>query len=92
MSRPDSCVEALLIDLCVGRGYCLPPNKQDELLANVPEDADAFVDAVLVAEGLDPTYFDKHEREEITAMVRDWLFDDGKGRGTKSGLPRAPSL
>jgi len=45
---------------------------------------------VLDAEGFDPTFFDKRKRQELLAVVRDWLFDDGKGRGTKSKLPRLP--
>lgn len=91
MSAPESCAEALLYELCVGYGYCLTDDVANALLADPPDDPDSFVDAVLVAEGLDPLLEDKHVREELRGVVRDWLFDDGSGRGAKSGLPRLPS-
>jgi hypothetical protein len=45
------------------------------------------VDAVVAAEGRDPIMLDKRERLDMSDLVRDWLFDDGQGRGTRSGLP-----
>jgi hypothetical protein len=92
MSKPASRAEAALDELCVGYGYCLLGEKAEALLANVPEDPDAFVDAVLSGEGLDPAAFDKGDRQQLLRVVRDWLFADGQGRGTKSGLPRLPHL
>ena len=89
MSKPATCAEAALGELCVKYGYCLPEEQAETLLADVPEDADAFVDAVLIAEGHDPTLVDPRERHELRDVVRDWLFD-GQGRGAKSGLPRLP--
>jgi hypothetical protein len=86
--KPATRVEALLYELCVTYGYCLPPNEQEALEADPPTDAYAFVDAVLIAEGMDPSLADKHARSELRDVVRDWLFDDGRGRGSKSGLPR----
>jgi hypothetical protein len=80
-------MEALLDDLCRTYGYCLPPDEQEALLANPPQDVDAFVDAVLVAEGEDPALYDKRMRLELSDVIRDWLFDEGRGKGTKSGLP-----
>jgi hypothetical protein len=90
VSKPESCADAALDELCVKYGYCVLGEKAEALLANVPEDADAFVDALLIAEGSNPTLLDKRERHELSEVVRDWLFDDGRGRGTKSGLPRLP--
>jgi hypothetical protein len=90
MRKPASLAEAALHELCVGYGYCLQGEKEEALLADVPEDADAFVDAVLIAEGRDPSLLDKQERHELREVVRDWLFDDERGRGAKSGLPRLP--
>jgi hypothetical protein len=46
---------------------------------------------VLRAEGRDPILVDKEERHELREVVREWLFDDGQGRGSKSGLPRLAS-
>ena len=87
MAKPASRTEAALDELCVKYGYCLPPDKAAILLAAPPDDPDAFVDAVLVAEGLDPLLVDKLARHELREVVCDWLFDDGRGRGTRSGLP-----
>src|SRR4051812_2387632 len=47
-------VETLLADLCVGYGFCLPSQEHDKLLANPPQEVSAFVDAVFIAEGLNP--------------------------------------
>jgi hypothetical protein len=77
VSKPASRVEAALRELCEKYGYCLPGEKTDALLGQLPEDADAFVDAVLMAEGRDPTLIDKGERRELRDVFRDWLFDDG---------------
>jgi len=86
-SKPETRVEALLYDLCVTYGYCLPPNEQEALLSNPPQDVDSFVDAVLVAEGEDLSLFDKQMRSDLSDVVRDWLFDEGRGKESKSGLP-----
>jgi hypothetical protein len=91
VAKPGSCVEAALTELCAEYGYCLPDEAWEALLHNVPPSADAFVDAVLVAEGRDPVLVDALERDQLREVVRDWLFDDGDGRGTKSGLPRTPA-
>jgi hypothetical protein len=90
-SKPATRVEALLDDLCRNYGYCLPPNEQEALMADPPDELDAFVDAVLIAEGEDPALFDRRLRLELSDVVRDWLFDDGQGRGSRSGLPRLSS-
>jgi len=87
MAKPTSRAEAALDELCGTYGYCLPVEKAEALLAEMPADAEAFVDAVLLGEGLDPTLIDKQQRHELVEVVRDWLFDAGRGRGTKSGLP-----
>jgi hypothetical protein len=83
-------VEAALIELCVKYGYCIPDEKAHPLLGDVPDDADAFLAAVLAADGRDPALVDKRERQELRGVVCDWLFDP-QGRGAKSGLPRGAS-
>jgi hypothetical protein len=87
MTKPTSRAEAALDELCVKYGYCLPIEKAEALLADMPADPEAFVDAVLLGEGLDPTLIDKQQRHELREVVRGWLFDAGRGRGTRSGLP-----
>ena len=68
-------------------GFCLPPDARHELIDNPPDDLDAFVDAIIVAEGFDPALCDPRFRLWISESVGDWVFDNGSGRGTKSGLP-----
>jgi hypothetical protein len=88
--KPTTRLEALLDELCATYGYCLPSDQEAAILADPPQDLDldAFVDAVLLADGDDPGLTDKRIRAELSDVVRDWLFDDDRGKGTKSGLPR----
>lgn len=44
-----------------------------------------MVDAVLSAEGLDPTSCDRATRVVLAKAVDDWLFDP-QGRGARSGM------
>jgi len=86
-SKPTTRLEAALNELCVRYGYCLGTEEAVAIRAEPPVAPDAFVDAVLVAEGLNPSLCDKRTRSELGEVVRDWLFDDGQGKGSKSGLP-----
>jgi hypothetical protein len=90
MSKPVSCAEAALAELCAKYGYCLGEENNQAILSDVPENPDSFVDAVLAAEGFDPALIDKRHRLALREVVCDWLFDDGQGCGAKSGLPRLP--
>src|SRR3954451_8300085 len=83
-------VDALLSDLCVSQGICLAPDDHDALIADPPGDPDAFVDAILIADGQDPTLWAKEIRRWVNDAVHDWIFDEGRGRGTASGLPLLP--
>ena len=51
---PPKKIEALLYELCVVLGFCLPPDAIARLMSNPPVNADEFADAVIRAEGLDP--------------------------------------
>jgi hypothetical protein len=63
-------VEALLYELCVVLGFCLPPDAQARLRKSPPTDVDAFTDAVIRAEGLDPhADIPLHMRRDIRARV-----------------------
>jgi hypothetical protein len=89
--KPATRVEAALYQLCL-YGFCLPPSDQEALLADPPRgELGTFVDAVLVAEGF-PTAELCEARivSTVTGIVRDWLFDEGQGKGTSSGLPLTP--
>lgn len=62
-------IQALLDQLCVDLGFCLPPDAQEELCESPGTDVDAFTDRVIVAEGLDPIYLDGHLRRQIRERV-----------------------
>jgi len=83
-SRPESRREALLHELCVHYGYC--NDLGAKVLTNARSSEDV-VQAVLVAEGLDPATFDRKIQASLLAAVDDWLFDP-QGRGGKSKLRR----
>jgi hypothetical protein len=77
--------------LCAYYGYCGASQKAEEFLATTADELDAWVDAVLAAEGIEPPLADKEARRQVREVICDWLFDEGRGRGTKSGLSRFPS-
>lgn len=63
-------VEALLYELCVVLGFCLPPDEQVRLRESPPTEVDAFTDAVIRAEGLDPDAdIPLHLRRDIRSRV-----------------------
>jgi hypothetical protein len=69
--------ELALEELCVKFGYCLPPAEQQAILDNLPADADAFIDAVVTAEGLDPNLMTKQERGPMVEIVtRRLVYND----------------
>jgi hypothetical protein len=84
---PDSRIAALLEELCVRYGYCLPRDKADAIVAEPPADPQSFVDAVLKAEGLKLALVDRRTRGVLSEVVERWMFDSGTGEGTRSGLP-----
>jgi hypothetical protein len=62
-------VGRLLYELYVRLGFCLPPDEQARLEETLPLDADAFTDAVLLAEGLDPQQTDSELRNQVRECV-----------------------
>jgi hypothetical protein len=70
-------VAALLDDLCLRYGFCLPPREQERLKAEPPGDADGFTDAVFVAEGMDP-WRDLHLRRLVKRRVAQAFWDAGE--------------
>lgn len=63
--KPTTRVEAALDELCRRFGYCLKAEDSAAIMPDPPKSADAFVDAVLIGEGLDPKLCDKHSRTEL---------------------------
>jgi len=62
-------VRAALDALCVEHGCCIPPDQAAAIEANPPAELDAFVDAVLIAEGREPWLLDKRMRRELCDVV-----------------------
>ena len=65
----EATIEALLDDLCVTFGFCLPPDAKETLRTNPPEGVHAFTDAVIRAEGMDPAALDTTLRRSMREMV-----------------------
>jgi hypothetical protein len=74
--RPPPDVASLLDDLCVGGGLCLPPEERARLRDSPPVGIDAFTDAVMLADGLDPV-LGKELRRRVRAMVARHFARDG---------------
>jgi hypothetical protein len=55
-------IRALLDELCVESGFCLPAHIREELISAPPEDVDAFTDAVFAGEGLDASLYKQLRR------------------------------
>lgn len=69
---PRSTIESMLEELCVGYGYCLPPEDHARLVADAPLTVDEFTDDVMRAEGMDPSV-EKQRRREVRACVERWF-------------------
>jgi hypothetical protein len=65
----EATIAALLGDLCVQLGYCLPPDDQQRITSNPPQSVDAFTDAVVEAEGFDPVLMATEQRQQVRRMV-----------------------
>ncbi len=79
----DSDVERLLADLCIGLGFCLPPNETRHLCESPPKTVDSFTDAVFEAEGMgDMSYTDLHRqvREVVARHMSGWPGDGAAER------------
>lgn len=62
-------VEALLGDLCMRLGFCLPPDEYQRLAALPPTDINGFTDAVFVAEGLNSSTADRMLYKQVRETV-----------------------
>jgi len=72
-------VRFLLQRLCVELGFCLPPDTNDRLVANVPTTIDEFTKVVFTEEGLDPMAADKHLYRQVKEVVAQ-AFRESAGR------------
>lgn len=89
--RRESRADLALTELCSTLGYCIPPDERDAILRTPPPDAEAFVDAVLVAEGRDLNIVLKQERGPMLDIVNRWAVYDGHGPDSVRNLPGFPS-
>ena len=63
-------VKALLTELCVELGFCLPPEAQRRIEMAPPADIDLFTDLVFREEGMDPHMpRNAHLRSQVRARV-----------------------
>jgi hypothetical protein len=65
----ESTLQRVLDELCVVLGFCLGPDENARLRSNPPPGVDAFVDEVIRAEGMDPTYLDNDLRRRMREIV-----------------------
>jgi hypothetical protein len=87
----ESRAELALAELCSKLGYCIPRDERDAILRDPPPDADAFVEAVLVAEGRPLDAVLKQERRPMLDIVIKWaVYGSGKSEGL-SDRPPFPS-
>jgi hypothetical protein len=85
---PDpSRVNSLFSQICIERGWCLPPEGGELVRQTIPDGIDAVVDTIIRVEmEMDPVLCDKHTRAWLRGKVDEWLFHP-RGRGVSSGLP-----
>lgn len=62
-------VPMLLDELCVQLRICLEPDDRARLSVAPPRDVESFVNAVLMAEGIDPVTAERRLRNDIRACV-----------------------
>ena len=86
LDQEKSRTNALLWEVCVKYGWCdvrFQAEAFHQLVAS-GANAEALVDAILVAEGAELDH--PHRDQYLRRLVEDWLFDT-EGRGASSGLP-----
>ena len=73
----------LLYELCTKLGFCLAPDFNSMLANDPPASVDAFTDAVLIAEGMNPQA-ERHLRRQVREMVAKHFERAGLGRSERS--------
>jgi hypothetical protein len=89
--RRESRAELALDELCSKLGYCIPPDERDAILRDPPPDAEAFVNAVLVAEGRPLNIVLKQERRPMLDIVNRWAVYGGRGPESVMNRPGFPA-
>jgi hypothetical protein len=82
MMEPDPKEVAwLLQDLCTQLGYSMATREPERFIELVPQGPDSFADAVLRAEGLDPTLekrLRRDVRQFVAARFERWAAGDAR--------------
>ena len=73
-------VKALLYELCVWLGFCLPAAEQRRLEQEPPVEVEAFADAVYAAEGADP-HAHPHIRKQVCDCIAAHFATAAEGTG-----------
>jgi hypothetical protein len=79
--------------MCSRLGYCEAISRRDAFFAERPHDAETFVTAVLLAEGVEPSLAPiSTQRTALLDIVDKWaVYDDRSGHHSLSEHPRFPS-
>src|SRR5436190_21244202 len=72
--------KALLYELCVRLGFCLPPADQRRLEREPPVEVETFADAVYAAEGADP-HAHPHIRKQVCECIAAHFAKAAEGAG-----------
>jgi hypothetical protein len=88
VAYPDATrVNSLLSEICIERGWCLPPGAVAEVRRAVSTGIESVIDGIIRTElEIDPVMCDRETRRWLAGKVDDWLFDP-VGRGASSELP-----
>ncbi|MCB1087016.1 MAG: hypothetical protein KDM63_08220 [Verrucomicrobiae bacterium] len=65
----ESQLTALLDELCIRLGFCLPPNEGIRILESPPADIGEFAKMVFAAEGIPEAEVTRHLRREVEATI-----------------------
>ncbi len=85
--------KALLYELCVGLGFCLPAAGQKRLEDDPPSGVDEFTDVVFREEGMDPSaprniHLRRQVRERVARHFTEfWRNIDTYRRSLRSRIP-----
>lgn len=66
--------EVVLSRLCIDLGFCLPFDRENEILNNPPDSVDKFAEAVIRAEGLNHEHIERGLYREVRDVIAE-AFD-----------------
>lgn len=69
MTLSEAAAKRALEELCVELGHCLPPDAARAIYERPPADPNAFADAVIVAESLDPVLLETGSYRQVLDVV-----------------------